>query len=466
MDRATLIDAASLAPIHAPVLQLPRLFDRSLCQRLIESHARGSIQGTVMLVKAGHHAPGVDKTVKNRRDHWLVGSLQQEVWRLLCARAWPAVSAAFACDISRFEYLVVGCYSDDEQGQFLPHRDNASPLTAHRRFALSLNLNADYEGGEIYFPEFQSDAYRPAAGDGVVFSCSLVHAAAPVTRGKRYVLVGMLGSDADLAVFKAARQIRRPARAQQLAQDARALRHIAGDAIALGERVEPRLAARLDQLHVNLAGLERDLRAARPAGIEAWRPGGGELKLHLGCGDQHFAGWINIDARGGDVRRDLRWPLPFADASVRYVYACHVVEHLYRASELPRLLSEIRRVLAAGGVLRVVVPDIEQCLRAYVAGDERFFADRAKTWPWAAAHKTRLDHFLAYAGAGHEDLDGHKYGYDFETLANVLREAGFSHVEGSAFMASAHADLRVDNRSPNANAHTDGRHYSLFVEAS
>ncbi len=468
MDGANPVDAASRTSIHAPVLQLSRLFDRSLCQRLIEAHAGGSIQGTVMLVKDGRHAPGVDKTVKNRRDHRLAGSLRDEVWRLLCARAWPVVSAAFACDITRFEYLDVGCYSGDEQGRFVPHRDNTSPLTAHRRFALSLNLNDDYEGGEIYFPEFQSAAYRPAAGDGVVFSCSLAHAAAPVTRGKRYVLVGMLGSDADLAVFEAVRRIRRPARAEQLAQDARSLRHIAGDAIALGERVEPRLVARLDRLHHDLAGLERDLRAVRPVGIKAWRPDRRELKLHLGCGDQRFAGWINIDARGGDVRRDLRWPLPFADASVRYVYACHVVEHLYRASELPRLLAEIRRVLTAGGVLRIVVPDIEQCLRAYVAGDDRFFADRAKTWPWAGSCKTRLDHFLAYAGAAQalEDLDGHKYGYDFETLANLLREGGFSHVERSAFMASVHPDLRVDHRSHNASAHTGGRHYSLFVEAS
>lgn len=90
-------------------------------------------------------------------------------------------------------------------------------------------------------------------------------------------------------------------------------------------------------------------------------------------------------------------------------------------------------MLMKSGVLRIVVPDIEQCLRAYVASDERFFADRAKTWPRSALCKTRLDHFLSYAGAAQalEDLEGHKYGYDFETLATVLHEARFSQVRGA-----------------------------------
>ena len=468
MDGEPHIPSASLAHPHAPVLQLPRLFDRSLCQRLIEAHSSGSIQGTVMLVKDGRHAPGVDTSIKNRRDHRLTGALRDEVWRLLCGRAWPAVSAAFASEVTRFEYLDVGCYSAEGRGHFVPHRDNTSPQTAHRRFAVSVNLNDDYEGGEIHFPDFPSSAYRPAAGDGVGQRAGEDHAAAPVTRGQRYVLVGMLGNDADLATFNAARRISGPARPGQFAEDARSLRRIAGDVVALGDRVGPRLAGRLDQLHRDLASLERDVRAARPTGIQARQSEGQALKLHLGCGDQRFEGWINIDARGGDLRWDLRWPLPFADASVRYVYACHVAEHLYRAGELPGLLAEVRRVLAPGGVLRVVVPDIEQCLRAYVERDDRFFADRAKTWPWAVACRTPLEHFLAYAGAGQalEDLDGHKYGYDAETFAELLREAGFSRVEVSAFMASDHPDLRVDDRSPNARAHTGGRHYSLFVEAS
>jgi predicted SAM-dependent methyltransferase/predicted 2-oxoglutarate/Fe(II)-dependent dioxygenase YbiX len=457
-------------PVHAPVLHLTDLLDRSLCERLMQAHAQESSPGTTMQFREGRYAPVVDLGSKNRRDHRLAGDLLQQVWMLLCARAWPAVLEAFAFEITRFEYIHVGCYCSDEGGHFAPHRDNSTPNTAHRRFALSVNLNDDYEGGELHFPECHRAVYRPAAGSGVVFSCSLMHAAAPVTRGKRYVLVAMLGGDADLAIYEAARGLRRRATPGRLAGDARRLRQIAGDVAAFGDRLHPAAAARLDRVHDELMHLENDLRAERAHLLEqqAPLPQASEIKLHLGCGAHRLSGWVNVDACGGDIRMDLRWPLPFRDQSVRYVFACHVVEHLYRGSELPGLLAEILRVLMPGGVLRLVVPDIEQCLRAYVAGDDRFFADRAQTWPWAAACKTRLDHFLNYAGAGQalEDLGGHKYGYDFDTLALALHEAGFGTVERSAFMASRHPELRVDDASHNAIANTDGRYYSLFVEAS
>ena len=53
-----------------------------------------------------------------------------------------------------------------------------------------MNLNAeDYDGGHLLFPEYNSHRYKPGTGAGVIFSCSLLHEAAPVTRGRRYVLL-------------------------------------------------------------------------------------------------------------------------------------------------------------------------------------------------------------------------------------------------------------------------------------
>jgi predicted 2-oxoglutarate/Fe(II)-dependent dioxygenase YbiX/SAM-dependent methyltransferase len=466
-------DAAARRNGHAPVLQLAGILDRAMCEELIQAHGRASFAGTAIQVRDGEHVPVVDIRYKNRRDHRVVGALQGEVWRRLCARAWPLAQQAFHFEITRFEYIHVGRYSGDERGHFVSHRDNSSPITAHRRFALSLNLNDDYEGGELLFPEYTSGAYRPDAGSGVVFSCSLVHAAAPVTRGDRYVLVAMLGGEDDLAVYEAARGIRRPADPARLVEDARRLREVAGDVVACGDGLDPNVVARLDRVHRELERLQAELRAARPRVLErqaAVRDAQGAigLKVHLGCGDHRIAGWVNVDARGGDIRMDLRWPLPFRDGSVSYVFASHVFEHLYRGTELRAVLREVRRVLSPGGVLRIVVPDMEKCLRAYVAADDRFFADRARTWPWAAACRTHLDHFLAYAGAAQalEDLDGHKYGYDFQSLSVAVREAGFRTVVRSEFMASTHPELRVDHASHDAPAATGGTQYSLFVEAS
>ena len=71
---------------------------------------------------------------------------------------------------------------------FNAHRDNTTKGTAHRRFAVSLNLNDDFEGGELVFPEFAGVRVSPPAGGAAVFSCSLLHQVLPVTRGRRFVL--------------------------------------------------------------------------------------------------------------------------------------------------------------------------------------------------------------------------------------------------------------------------------------
>lgn len=77
-------------------------------------------------------------------------------------------------------------------GYFRPHRDNSTPDARQRRFALSLNLNAAYAGGELESPEFGPCLYRPPPGAATVFPGTLLHAAPDVTRGRRYVLLSFL----------------------------------------------------------------------------------------------------------------------------------------------------------------------------------------------------------------------------------------------------------------------------------
>jgi predicted 2-oxoglutarate/Fe(II)-dependent dioxygenase YbiX len=79
----------------------------------------------------------------------------------------------------------------------MAHRDDATAGTAHRKFAVSLNLNAeDYDGGDLRFPEFGRRLYRPPTGGAAVFCCTLLHEVTPVTHGVRYVFVPFL-YDAD-----------------------------------------------------------------------------------------------------------------------------------------------------------------------------------------------------------------------------------------------------------------------------
>jgi 2OG-Fe(II) oxygenase superfamily len=82
-----------------------------------------------------------------------------------------------------------------DRGFFRAHRDNLSPATAHRRFALTLNLNDGYQGGQLRFPEYGPELYRPAPGAALLFSCSHLHEVLEVTDGRRFALLSFLFGD-------------------------------------------------------------------------------------------------------------------------------------------------------------------------------------------------------------------------------------------------------------------------------
>jgi predicted SAM-dependent methyltransferase len=237
-----------------------------------------------------------------------------------------------------------------------------------------------------------------------------------------------------------------------------------------GAGVERRLMALLsatDSLRSELGGLRQTYLASQLTALKV-SAGDRELKLHIGCGKGLLAGWINIDVSPAPLSLNVQWGLPFPDASVRHIFVSHLLEHLFFPKDVKPFLEEIHRVLAPGGIVRVVVPDIEQCIEAYVNNDSSFFGSRRETWTWWPENPTRLEDFLAYAGAGAEPaylFESHKYGYDFETLSRSLADAGFVGVTRSKYMGSEHPELRVDDASAVANAKYGDRYYSLFVEA-
>jgi predicted 2-oxoglutarate/Fe(II)-dependent dioxygenase YbiX len=184
----------SLAPRHAPVLLIPHALDDALCDELIERCAtHGTYETGVETSSQTGRVDQADVRRKRRLDHTvedpeLLRRLTTEVGR----RVMPEIAKAFAYRATRFEGFKIGCYPEDREGFFAAHRDNLSASTAHRRFALSLNLNDGYEGGQLRFPEYGPALYRPDRGEALVFSGSHLHEVLPVTRGERYVLVSFL----------------------------------------------------------------------------------------------------------------------------------------------------------------------------------------------------------------------------------------------------------------------------------
>lgn len=193
------------------------------------------------------------------------------------------------------------------------------------------------------------------------------------------------------------------------------------------------------------------------------------LRLHLGSGASRLEGWVNVDVPPAELSMNLGWALPFADDSAECVYLSHVLEHFYKKEALD-LLTEAHRVLAPSGVVRVVVPDAERLMRAYVERDEEFFETRGKLWTHAnESCATPLELVLDYAGAGIKpgNFWGHKHAYDFETLRHTLRQAGFAKVERSTYMQSSHPALPgIDAAGRVAGFKHRDSYFSLFVEAT
>jgi predicted 2-oxoglutarate/Fe(II)-dependent dioxygenase YbiX len=191
-------------PLHAPVLTVPRILEPGFCQGLIELYRRsGGAPSGVMREEDGKTI-GVLSHIKKRRDADITDeSLRAALRARLARRLLPEIEKAFQFKATRIERYIVACYDAEEGGFFQPHRDNTTPGTAHRRFAVSINLNGEFDGGDLRFPEFGSRTYRPPPGGAVVFSCSLLHEATPVTRGVRYATLPFLYDDAGAEVRRA-----------------------------------------------------------------------------------------------------------------------------------------------------------------------------------------------------------------------------------------------------------------------
>jgi predicted SAM-dependent methyltransferase len=175
------------------------------------------------------------------------------------------------------------------------------------------------------------------------------------------------------------------------------------------------------------------------------------LCLNLGCGHRPLPGFVNVDAARGphvQVVADLCRPLPFPEASCTAVFCEHVIEHLPREAALP-FLSECRRVLEPGGVLRVSTPDAERFLRSY-AGDGAFLRHPQFTAPMETP-LDRINHMMREEGQ-------HLWVYDTASLLLLLDRAGFSRSSAQEFGRSLHPRMeKLD---------AEGRAFeSLYVEA-
>lgn len=125
--------------------------------------------------------------------------------------------------------------------------------------------------------------------------------------------------------------------------------------------------------------------------------------LNLGCGGHFHDAWVNLDVApsGPSVLRfDLQEGIPFEAGAFDAVYSSHMLEHLPR-SLAPGLIEECFRVLRPGGIIRLVVPDLEIICRLYVRLlDQALTGDReaAERYEWIVVEL--LDQLVRHESGG------------------------------------------------------------------
>jgi predicted 2-oxoglutarate/Fe(II)-dependent dioxygenase YbiX/peroxiredoxin len=193
--------------LQAPILYLHSVFEPELCRRLIDFHASRPSESSGVMREQDGVTVGVDHEQFKRRldctieDPELIAVIQNRILR----RIAPEILKVHQFHATRMERYLVGCYDSEGGGHFRPHRDNTTRGTAHRRFAVTVNLNDDFEGGELSFPEYGPRSFKPPVGAAVVFSCSLLHAVSPMVRGRRYAFLPFLYDEAAARVREANR---------------------------------------------------------------------------------------------------------------------------------------------------------------------------------------------------------------------------------------------------------------------
>jgi ubiquinone/menaquinone biosynthesis C-methylase UbiE len=176
------------------------------------------------------------------------------------------------------------------------------------------------------------------------------------------------------------------------------------------------------------------------------------MKLHLGCGSRYIPGFFHVDIHPAphvDLVCRVE-QLPFADASVSLIYASHLLEHFGRF-EYRSVLTEWKRVLEPGGILRLAVPDFAACATLYY---EHGLADG-------------LNGLIGLISGGQRNPeDFHKMIFDEDFLRRDLLALGFSEVRHWDWRKVEHGC--IDDFSQAYLPHMDkthGRLMSLNLEA-
>jgi predicted 2-oxoglutarate/Fe(II)-dependent dioxygenase YbiX len=180
---------------------VPRVFSFDICDFLIRFYeTQGAVDSGFQFDIDGKSVTLSNWRLKRRSDAVVgVPEVRELIRDHIVRRLIGPIEQYFQFKATRMDRYVVACYDSEVGAHFHRHRDNINAGAQHRRFALSINLNKDFEGGDLLFPEFGRKTYRPSEGGALVFSCGALHQVTPVTKGKRYAFLAFMYGEEDVA---------------------------------------------------------------------------------------------------------------------------------------------------------------------------------------------------------------------------------------------------------------------------
>jgi predicted SAM-dependent methyltransferase len=182
------------------------------------------------------------------------------------------------------------------------------------------------------------------------------------------------------------------------------------------------------------------------------------INLNIGCGPFGQDGWVNVDLmnlRNVSFTFDTRRNLPFENNTVSRIRVEHFFEHIDKDYEAPAFLDECKRVMQDGAVLRIVVPDIEKFINAYISNDK---ADWQALGYDINALPAGFDTKVAILNHIFRQDGEHKYAYDFEALRYTLLKHGFNNITLQQYRQSLDP-LLIDDQENHSN-------HSLYMDCT
>jgi predicted SAM-dependent methyltransferase len=188
-------------------------------------------------------------------------------------------------------------------------------------------------------------------------------------------------------------------------------------------------------------------------------------KLHLGCGWNELAGWLNTDhlpVRDSIIPLDVTQSFPFENESFCFIYTEHMIEHVTFA-KCAFAISECFRILKKGGKIRISTPDLHFLFRLYSAPDEPLHRNYMN---WSASQfiPSAISASPAHVINNFVRNWGHTFIYDYHSLSELLASCGFSMIRRYSLNESDVDEFRSlenEKRMPSGFLQLE----SLIVEA-